>query len=541
MRRFASLVLAATALAAVSFAQSPERVDLAAIEKIRDEGLNRSQAADTLFWLTDRYGPRLTGSKEFEEAGDWAVKRLQEYGVSNVRKERFEFGRGWSLAAFHATMVEPRVMPIIGAVKAWTPGTNGTVTADVVRVDISSEDDAAKYRGQLRGKIVLAQPARAVRMLEHGDGTVLRYSDQDGRWETEALSLPPPRGGGAGRGGAGRGGAAAGRGGRGGRGAGFNVNAFYLSEGVVALFDRGSNSDTAAGGSDLTWQQQRPDGGTFAVQSGARPADDPAGTLPQVTLAVEHYNRMVRLLEHGQPVRVELNIRTEFRDETQPNGFNIIGEIPGTDKADEVVLIGAHFDSWQGATGATDNATGTTAMMEVLRIFKAAGLQPRRTVRIGLWGAEEGGLLGSRFYVREHLGTREEPKPELAKLAAYFNLDNGTGPIRGIWMQQNEAVRPIFAAWIQPLEDLGVTILGPRSVGSTDHSSFDAVGVPAFQFVQERYEYNSRTHHTNMDFYDRVQIDDLKQQATVAAVFTWLAATRDELLPRKPAQAGGGQ
>ncbi len=530
------LVLVSFALLLVVAAAPGQRepVDLAAIQKIRDEGLNRSQAAETLFWLTDRYGPRLTGSKEFEEAGDWAVKKLQSYGVQNVRKERFPFGRGWSLKAFHATMVEPRVMPIIAAVKAWTPGTAGTIAAEVVRVDISNEDDAAKYRGRLRGKIVLTQPTREVRMLEHGDGTVLRYSDQDGKWEKEALALPPPRGG-AGRGAGGRGGAA----GRGrGRGAAFDINAFYRAEGVVALFDRGSSSDTAAGGSDLTWVQQRPDGGTFAVSSGARPTADPGETLPQVTLAVEHYNRMVRLVEHDQPVRVELSIETEFREETEPNGFNIIGEIPGTDKADEVVLIGAHFDSWQGATGATDNATGTTAMMEVMRIFQATGLQPRRTVRIALWGAEEGGLLGSRFYVREHLGTREEPKPELEKLAAYFNLDNGTGPIRGIWMQQNDALRPIFSAWIQPLEDLGVTILGPRSVGSTDHSSFDAVGVPAFQFVQERYEYNSRTHHTNMDFYDRVQIDDLEQQGTVAAVFAWLAATREDMLPRKQPPGG---
>jgi len=527
MKRYLVCVLAAAALTAVASGQSAERVDDVAIQKIRDEGLNRSQAAETLFWLTDRYGPRLTGSKEFEEAGDWTVKQLQSYGVENVRKERFEFGRGWSLTAFHATMTEPRVMPIIGAVKAWTPGTTGTVTAEVVRVDISTEEDAAKYRGRLRGRIVLTQPAREVRMLEHGDGTVLRYSDQDGRWQKEALALPPPRGRGAGRGG------------RRGRGAAFDTNAFYKAEGVVALFDRGSNSDMAAGGSDLTWQQQHPDGGTFAVQSGARPTADPSMTLPQVTLAVEHYNRMVRLVEHGQPVTVELDIQTEFREEIRPNGFNIVGEIPGTDKADEIVLIGAHFDSWQSATGATDNATGTTAMMEVMRIFKATGLRPRRTVRIGLWGAEEGGLLGSRAYVRDHLGTREEPRPELATLAAYFNLDNGTGPIRGIWMQQNEAVRPIFGAWIRPLEDLGVTILGPRSVGSTDHSSFDAVGVPAFQFVQERYEYNSRTHHTNMDFYDRVQVDDLKQQATVAAVFAWLAATRDEMLPRKPAPGGG--
>jgi hypothetical protein len=365
---------------------------------------------------------------------------------------------------------------------------------------------------------------------------VLRYGDQNGKWLKEALAQPAPRGGGAGRGAAG-GGAA----GRGGRGNAFDVNAFYKAEGVLALFDRGGNGDMAAGGSDLTWQQQRPDGGTIFVQSGGRAADPPNTGLPQVTLAVEHYNRMVRLLDHNQPVKVELNIETAYRAETQPNGFNVVGEIRGTDKADEIVLVGAHFDSWQGATGATDNATGSTAMMEVLRIFKATGLRPRRTVRIGLWGAEEGGLLGSRFYVTEHLGTRQAPKPEHAKHTAYFNLDNGTGPIRGIWMQENEAVPPIFGAWIKPLADLGVTILGPRSVASTDHSSFDSVGVPAFQFVQERYEYNSRTHHSNMDFYDRVQLDDLKQQATVAAIFAWQAANRDAMLPRKPAQAGGGQ
>jgi Zn-dependent M28 family amino/carboxypeptidase len=244
---------------------------------------------------------------------------------------------------------------------------------------------------------------------------------------------------------------------------------------------------------------------------------------------------MVRLLEHNTPVKVELEIETKFREETpdRPGGFNIVGEIPGTDRADEIVLIGAHFDSWHGGTGATDNAAGSAAMMEVLRIFKAAKLQPRRTVRIGLWGAEENGLIGSQAYVREHLGTVAEPKPDLAKLSAYFNIDNGTGKIRGIWMQSNPAVKPIFEAWVRPLKDLGVEILGPRSVSQTDHTRFDAVGVPAFQFVQERYEYNSRTHHSNMDVYDRVQVEDMKQMATVAAVFAWHAANRDQMLPRK--------
>jgi carboxypeptidase Q len=584
----ALVVLSALAIFSVgAFAtQSAEPVDTAAIQKIRAEGLEKSQVMETMFWLTDRYGPRLTGSPWFEEAGDWAVKQLQTYGATNARKERFAYGRGWILANFHATMTEPRGMPIIGMPKAWSGGTKGTVTAEVVRADIANEADAAKYKGKLAGKIVLTQSVRAVRMFDQGDGTVLRYADQDGKWLKEALTMPAARGGG-GRAGGGRGagaaaagaagagagagdggaaaagaagaaGAGAGRAGaagapapggaaagRGGRGGGFNVNQFYKAEGVVAIFDRGGNSDMAAGGSDLTWQQQHPDGGTFAVQSGGSAAADPSTALPQVTLAVEHYNRMVRLVEHNVPVKVELNIDVRFNEETpaRPTGFNVVAEIPGTDKADEIVLIGAHFDSWHGATGATDNAAGSAAMMEAIRIIKTTGLRPRRTIRIALWGAEEGGLVGSRTYAREHLGTAQEPRPELAKTVAYFNLDNGTGKVRGIWMQSNSGVKPIFESWIAPLKDLGVEILGPRSVTQTDHTSFDSLGVPAFQFVQERYEYNSRTHHTNMDFLDRVQPDDMKQIATVAAVFAWQAANRDQPLPRKPAAApaGGGQ
>jgi hypothetical protein len=551
MKRALMLILAVLTISLS--AQSPEPVDSAAIAKIREHGLQKSQVMDTMFWLTDRYGPRLTGSKEFEEAGDWAVKQLQSWGVENVRKERFPFGRGWSLVKFHAQMTEPRVMPIIGLPKAWSTGTRGTFTAEVVRPQIANAQDAEQWRGKLRGRIVLTQPAREVRLLE--GPIVLRYGDNP-KWIEEALSMPPARGAGAGRaggaaaGGGGRaagaagGGAAgggragaAGAGGEAGRGAGpaFNVNTFYREEGVLALFDRGGNSDMSAGGSDLSWQTQRVDGGTVFVQSGGSATADPATILPQVTLAVEHYNRMVRLLDHNTPVKVELNIEVATRDEDPgtPNGFNVVGEIRGTDKADEIVLIGAHFDSWHGATGATDNAAGSAAMMEVLRIFKAAGLRPRRTVRIGLWGAEENGLVGSQAYVREHLGTRDAPKPELAKMSAYFNIDNGTGRIRGIWMQGNTAVKPIFEAWTRPLKDLGVDILGPRSVTSTDHTRFDAVGVPAFQFVQERLEYNSRTHHSNMDFYDRVQADDMKQMATVAAIFVWHAANRDALLPRK--------
>jgi hypothetical protein len=586
MKRLAIGFLASAALTSALFAQTTENVDTAAIAKIREEGLNKSQVMETMFWLTDRYGPRLVGSPEFEEAGDWAVQQLTKWGVQNARKERFPIGKAWSLVNFHATMTSPRVMPIIGVPKAWTPGLERPVTADVVRLNIASEADCTKLKGTLRGKIVLTQPARAVRMLDYGDGTVLRYDDKDGKWLKEALTLPPARGRGQGGGGGGRGGggrgdagatpappeepckaigaalAAAGRGrgaaqnpddpdepnpapaaGRGGgRGGGQALTAaltrFYKAEGVAALFDRGSESDMAAGGSELTWQQQHIDGGTFAVQSGGDRNADPKTIMPAITLAVEHYNRMVRLLEHNVPVKVELDYRVKISDERVPGGFNVMGEIPGTDKADEIVLIGAHFDSWQGATGATDNAAGSAAMMEVLRIFKATGLQPRRTVRIGLWGAEEAGLVGSRTYAADRFGTRAQPKPENEKVSAYYNLDNGTGKIRGIWMQQNTAVEPIFRQWIAPLKDLGVDILGPRSVSQTDHGSFDSVGIPAFQFVQERYEYNSRTHHTNMDFLDRVQPADMKQIATVAAIFVWQTANRDQKLPRKPAAGG---
>jgi Zn-dependent M28 family amino/carboxypeptidase len=255
--------------------------------------------------------------------------------------------------------------------------------------------------------------------------------------------------------------------------------------------------------------------------------------VPQVVLAVEHYNRMVRLIEHDVPVKVELDLRVQFHENAR--GFNIVGEIPGTDPSGEVVLLGAHFDSHSFATGATDNATGSTAMLEAVRVIKALGLKPRRTIRVALWGGEEQGLLGSRAYVAAHFGDPRtmQLKPEHAKLAAYFNLDNGTGRIRGIWFQGNFGARAIFEQWMAPLEDLGVTILGPRSVGSTDHASFDAVGLPGFQFVQDRVEYNSRTHHSNMDTYDRVQRDELIQQATVAAVFAYSAAMRDERLPRK--------
>jgi hypothetical protein len=511
LRKPLSTVSIAAVLVAAPLAQS-EKLAYSAIAKIRDEGLNRSQVMDHLFWLTDRYGPRLTGSPGIREASDWVMKQFTSWGLANVHREDWDFGKGWSLERFSAHLIEPRIQPLIGFPKSWSVGTDGPVTADVVRVDIESEADFAKYRGQLKGKIVLTQPAREVRMLE---GPIILRMDE--KMTREALTTPIPEERAERR--------------RRDRTFGAKLQQFFKDEGVVAAFERGSDSDMAAGGSDLSWQAQRTDGGT--VFPGVADRQDAPSGVPQVTLAVEHYNRMVRLLEHDVPVKVELDLRVRFNDD---KGFNTIAEIPGSDLADQVVILGAHFDSVAAATGPTDNASGSSAMMEAIRIIKAAGLKPRRTIRVCLWGGEEEGLLGSRAYVRQHFADPETMalKPEHAKLAGYFNLDNGTGRIRGIWMQSNPAVRPIFAQWIEPLRDLGVDILGPRSVSSTDHVSFDAVGLPGFQFVQERLEYGARTHHSTMDVYDRLQRDDMVQQATVAAVFAWNTANRDELLPRKP-------
>jgi Zn-dependent M28 family amino/carboxypeptidase len=542
IRKTSVLILLVAAFAAIPTAQQPsEKLDYAAIAQIRDEGLSRSQAMETLWWLTDRYGPRVTGSPAFEEAGAWAMKKMTDWGLTNVHREEWDFGRGWSLVRFSAHMTEPQVQVLIGLPKTWSVGTEGPVTADVVRVSATSEVDLAKYKGQLKGKIVLSQAARAVRMLE---GPFIVRMDGELAKEAETTPIPAQRPStGSGQAGRGRGEDAGDQPAGGGRGQAQQfqqrLQQFYKDEGVVAVFDRGSDSDTANMGSNLSVNQQHPDGGTIFPGTVNRAA---AAGVPQVTLAVEHYNRMVRLIEHNVPIKVELDLKVQFHENAK--GYNFVGDIPGTDLASEVVLLGAHFDSHSFATGATDNATGSTAMLEAARIIKTLGLKPRRTIRVALWGGEEQGLLGSRAYALAHFGDPQtmQLKPEHAKLAAYFNLDNGTGKIRGIWMQSNLAVRPIFEQWIAPLRDLGVTILGPRSVSSTDHVSFDNLGLPGFQFVQDRLEYNARTHHSNMDTYDRIQRDDMVQQATVAAIFAYDAAMRDEKLPRKalpPAQRGG--
>lgn len=518
--RFALSLGLAVALSSSSLA-AQSRLDPAVIAAIRDEATQRSEVMDHLGWLSDVYGPRLTGSPAIEQAAAWAMRRLYSWGLQEVHQERFEFGKGWSVVRFSAHLLEPQVQPMIGYPKAWSSSTAGAVEADVVRVQIDDEGDLETYRGTLAGKIVLTQTARAVQVLE---GPVVLRMDRDLLAEAERMPEPDEA----------RPSSRPSRAAR--RQWQAKLAAFWLQEGVVAVLDRGSDADRVAGGSDLSWRTQRVDGGTVFVGTGG-PRDDNAGNVvPSATLAVEQYNRMVRVLDRGLPVRVEIEIRTQFHDETEANGFNILGEIPGTDLAHETVMLGAHFDSTHAGTGATDDAAGTAAMMETMRVLQAVGVRPRRTIRLGLWGGEEQGLLGSRAYVARHFGDAAsgELLPQAGGFSTYFNIDNGAGRVRGVWLQENDAAQPFFERWFEPLSDLGITTLGPRSVGGTDHLSFDRLGLPGFQLMQDRVEYNSRTHHSNMDVYDRVQEEDMVQIATAMAVLAYSAAMDDRKMPRKP-------
>jgi carboxypeptidase Q len=510
--RPACVALAACLIAAPTAAQVPtaptEKIDYDAIYKIKDEGFTHSQVMDTASWLTDVYGARLTGSPNIKAAGDWAVKKLTEWGGQNAHLETWgDFGTGWQNERFSATVVSPNPWTIIGAPKAWTPGTDGPVTADAVYAPMTTDEDLERWKGKLKGKIVLPVPIRDVK--PSFDPLATRYTDE----QLKKLEEIDPTG-------------AAGR--------RYDRSAFAFAskrlqfladEGVLASFEPSS----------------RGDGGTIFVQQGGAYNPNaqsfvryPANVPPQVVLAVEHYNRLARTLDKNVPVSIELNIKNT----TQPDqtAFNVLAEIPGTDKADEVVMLGAHFDSWHTGTGATDNGAGSAVMMEAFRILKASGVKLRRTVRIALWSGEEQGLLGSRAYVKNTFADRETMalKPAQGKISGYFNVDNGTGAIRGIYLQGNEAVAPIFRSWMEPFGSLGMNTLTLQNTGGTDHLSFDAVGIPGFQFVQDELEYDTRTHHSNMDVYDRLQTGDMMKNAVIVAAFVYDAANRDQMLPRKP-------
>ena len=491
-------------------AQSAEPVDLEAITRIKAEGFERSQVMDIAWWLTDVHGPRLTNSPQLRAAAEWTLSKAKEWGLANAALEPWganaEFGRGWSNERTMLHVVKPTPWPVLAYSRAWTPGTTGMVTADAVLAPIASEADFDKYRGKLKGKIVLLQETRSVTPLF--DPPARRLTPQNLE-ELEVQPVGPPQGGPGGPGGPG-----------GAQQLAAKRNAFLLAEGVVAVLEPANG---------------RGDSGSLLVGAGGsrNPKDPPVP--PQLAVATEHYNRLARLLGRGQTVTLEADVRNTFHD-VDLNMFNIVAEIPGTDKADEVVMLGAHFDSWHAGTGSVDNASGSAVMLEAMRILKQSGVRLRRTVRMGLWTGEEQGLIGSRMYVRNHFADPADMKlkPAHAKLAGYFNMDNGTGQYRGVYLQGNEAVAPIFRAWMTPFENLGMTHLTIRNTGGTDHLSFNNVGLPGFQFIQDPVQYSSRTHHSNLDVYDQLIAADLMKNAVITAAFVYHTANREQMLPRKP-------
>jgi carboxypeptidase Q len=530
-RRLASMALI-LALALVGSAKDVvgvEAVDLDAIHRIKEEGFSRSKVMDIASYLTDVHGPRLTGSPQLRAAAEYAVKALTEMGLANAHLEPWgPFGRGWSQEHFDAHVVSPQKYQLVGYPRAWTPSTNGRVSGEAVMATLARDEDLQTWKGKLKGKLVLLVPPRdaaapfqaAAKRLTDTDLAELAKESEPGRparatgggqpqtGQPTPLYMPPPdpaNPGGPERGGNER--AFAGR-----------RMKFLIDEGALAVLEPG-----------------RGDAGLFIVSSGGpRDAKEPP-VLPQIVLAIEHYGRLARTLAKKIPVTIEMDVRNRFYDKDL-SSFNVVAEIPGTDKRDEVVMLGAHLDSWHSGTGATDNAAGSAAVMEAARILKASGVKLRRTVRVGLWTGEEQGLLGSRAYVKAHFMDRQANKirPEHGKFSSYFNLDNGTGAIRGIYAQSNDAVVPLFEQWCAPLRNLGVTTVSPRNTGGTDHLAFDAVGLPGFQFIQDPMDYDSRTHHTNVDTFERLQPADMMKNAVVMAIFAYDAANRPEKLPRKP-------
>jgi len=504
---------------------SQEKVDLETITRIRYEGFRESKVMELASGLMDSIGERLTGSPNMKRANEWTRDQLTAMGLSNAHLEPWgPFGRGWANQYVNVRMTSPDIVPLLAYAKAWTPGTNGVVTGKCARVTIEDKKDFDKYRGKLAGMIVIQGPDAEVKTITEapfkrlGDDDLSKLSEYEVPAERSAFRLAEIA-----------------------KRRQFikDLNQFFADEKVLAVID---HSRGTAGG------------GTVFVQSGGSFKTGETTTVPQLTMASEHWSRIARLLQQKKDVTLELNVSNTFYDD-DPMQYDTIAEIPGSDKKDEVVMLGAHLDSWHAGTGATDNGAGSVVMMEAVRILKALDIKPRRTIRIGLWSGEEEGLLGSQGYVERHFGSRppmEDPnmkgmptllrreagpvtvKPEQAKISAYFNVDNGSGKVRGIYLQENAAVAPIFEAWMRPFRDLGMTTLSMRNTGGTDHLSFDAVGIPGFQFIQDPIEYETRTHHSNMDVYDRLQPEDLKQISVIVASFVYEAAMRDQMIPRKP-------
>ena len=525
------LMLLCTALVGASGAAFPqEKLDLDAANRIRDAALNHSQIMDMVGYLTDVTGPRLTGSPNLKRAQEYARDKLREWGLANAHLEAWgPFGRGWSLEGFSANVLSPSFSPLIAYPKAWSPGTSGTIRGEVVFLDAKTTADLDKYKGKLKGKIVLFSPARHVEPLF--DPPAQRQTDEQLLRLADAEPPVAPR-----------------------------PFQFTSEQRATEELNYGKWQLIQSEGAAVVLQPSFRDSGTVYVTAATVPYPPDVSfekrvqawdiskpvVTPQVNVAAEQYNRIVRLVARGIPVQVEINIAARFYDEDLMS-YNVIAEVPGTDLKDEVVMVGGCIDSWHAGTGATDNAGGAATALEVIRILQSLRMKPRRTIRIGLWSAEEQGTRGSRAYVAAHFGRRIDPpdgrtelarfafEPEYEKFDAYFNFDYGTGRIRGVFLQGNEAAKPIFRDLLAPYKDLGASTVSIAGVGSTDHMSFDEIGLPGFQWIRDYMEgNNTRAPHTNMDTYDHILEDDLKQSVAVAACVIYELSMRDARLPRKP-------
>jgi len=488
-------------------------VDWAMVAKIREEGLQRSRVMDIESYMTDVLGARLTLSDDMKRAQKWVTGEMSRIGLVNVAAEPFmDFGVTWDNEFVSLHLIEPDYTPMVGYPIAHTPGTNGRQVAQAVIVDLVAKADLAKYRGTLKGKAVLVTPPAVIDLAPLTNG-VPRYTQQ-GLAAIEQTAIAPIR-------------ATAPRAVR-------NPDllsaeekmAFYLAEGVTVVL-------------------QCESGWLGAVRGFSRPGSrndqwSRAGDLASpviVAVTPEHYNRMYRILKRDIVVKIDIEVRNRIGDKVE-QAMNIVGEIPGTDLKDEVVMIGAHFDTWHASPNASDNTSGVAVALEAARILNAIGAKPRRTIRVALWAGEEQGLFGSRAYVRQHFGNPTDPaigvKPAFEKLSVYFNQDYGAGQYRGIYLQGNEQARALLTAWMEPFHDLGMTAVSNQGVGSTDHVAFDDVGLPGFQFLQDRTPGTGG--HTNLDFYDTIQAEDLMKNAVIMAAYAWHAATADVRMPRKTAK-----